>query len=81
MWQAWSAVAREDSLSSIPSMPDPRVISFAEPAGDLPVVSAPRLFADLSMFAGRGSEAADHVKEQLINPLHRGLIRENPSDA
>jgi hypothetical protein len=49
---------------------DSRVLKFAQRAGDLPVVSAPRLFADLSSFGGRGGDAADHVKEQLIDPLH-----------
>ena len=34
-------------------------------------MSAPRLFADLSSFGGRGGDTADHVKEQLIDPLHR----------
>lgn len=49
---------------------DPRVLHLASRIGDVPVVSAPRLFADLSSFGGRGGDAADHVKEQLIDPLH-----------
>jgi hypothetical protein len=34
------------------------------------------LFADLSSFGGRGGDAADHVKEQLIDPLHRESLSE-----
>ena len=49
---------------------DSRVLKLAQRTGDVPVVSAPRLFADLSSFGGRGGDAADHVKEQLIDPLH-----------
>jgi hypothetical protein len=39
-------------------------------------VSAPRLLADLSSFGGRGGDAADHVKEELIDPLHPGRSTE-----
>jgi hypothetical protein len=49
---------------------DSRVLNLAQRIGGVPVVSAPRLFADLSSFGGRGGDAADHVKEQLIDPLH-----------
>lgn len=49
---------------------DSRVLRLAQRTGDVPVVSAPRLFADLSSFGGRGGDAADHVKEELIDPLH-----------
>ncbi|MDQ3379958.1 MAG: type IV toxin-antitoxin system AbiEi family antitoxin, partial [Actinomycetota bacterium] len=33
----------------------------------LPVVSAPRLYADLLGFGGRGVDAAEHVREMLID--------------
>lgn len=33
----------------------------------LPVVSAPRLYADLLSFGGRGVDAAEHVREMLID--------------
>lgn len=49
---------------------DSRVLRLVQRTGDVPVVSAPRLFADLSSFGGRGGDAADHVKEELIDPLH-----------
>ena len=46
---------------------------------DVPVVSAPRLFADLSSFGGRGGDAADHVKAELIDPLYPGGSTEEDS--
>jgi hypothetical protein len=49
---------------------DSRVLNLAQRIGGVPVVSATRLFADLSSLGGRGGDAADHVKEQLIDPLH-----------
>jgi hypothetical protein len=49
---------------------DARVFNFSQRIEDVPVVSAPRLFADLSSFSGRGGDAADHVKSELIDPLH-----------
>jgi hypothetical protein len=49
---------------------DARIFAFSRQVEDVPVVSAPRLFADLSSFGGRGGDAADHVKAELIDPLH-----------
>lgn len=51
---------------------DARIFAFSRQVEDVPVVSAPRLFADLSSFGGRGGDAADHVKAELIDPLHSG---------
>lgn len=51
---------------------DARILAFSREVKDVPVVSAPRLFADLSSFGGRGGDAADHVKAELIDPLHHG---------
>ena len=51
---------------------DARIFAFSRQVDDVPVVSAPRLFADLSSFGGRGGDAADHVKAELIDPLHSG---------
>jgi hypothetical protein len=55
---------------------DSRVLRLVQRTGDVPVVSAPRLFADLSSFGGRGDDAADHVKAELIDPLHSGELTE-----
>lgn len=51
---------------------DARIFAFSRRVEDVPVVSAPRLCADLSSFGGRGGDAADHVKAELIDPLHSG---------
>lgn len=51
---------------------DARIFAFSRQVEDVPVVSAPRLFADLSSFGGRGGDAADHVKAELIDSLHSG---------
>jgi hypothetical protein len=51
---------------------DTRIFAVSRQVEDVPVVSAPRLFADLSSFSGRGGDAADHVKAELFDPLHSG---------
>jgi len=58
---------------------DARIFAFARRVEDIPIVSAPRLFADLSSFGGRGGDAADHVKAELIDPLHSGGSTEGDS--
>ena len=55
---------------------DARIFAFSRQVEGVPVVSAPRLFADLSSFGGRGGDAADHVKAELIDPLHHGKSTE-----
>jgi hypothetical protein len=55
---------------------DARIFAFSHRVEDVPVVSAPRLFADLSSFGGRGGDVADHVKAELIDPLHSGELTE-----
>jgi hypothetical protein len=45
----------------------PFVLSLAMKRHDLPVVSAPRLYADLRALGGRGEEAADHVLQELLH--------------
>jgi len=49
---------------------DRRVLELADEHGALPVADAPRLYADLASFDARGQDAADHVKRELIDPLH-----------
>jgi hypothetical protein len=49
---------------------DHHVLSLASHQKEIPVVSPPRLYADLSSFGARGQDAADHVREQVIDPLH-----------
>ncbi len=50
---------------------DARTLALATRRDAIPIVSAPRLFADLTALGGRGQDAADHVKQLLIDPLHR----------
>jgi hypothetical protein len=50
---------------------DARTLAFATRREEIPIVSPPRLFADLTALGGRGQDAADHVKELLIDPLRR----------
>jgi hypothetical protein len=52
-------------------MSDPRVLKLAARRTDVPTASSPRLYADLSSFGAQGQDAAEHVREQLIDPLHR----------
>jgi len=49
---------------------DARALRLSMRCGGIPVASAPRLYADLLSFGGRGSDAAVHVKEALLDPLH-----------
>ena len=43
------------------------VLSLATKRLELPVVSAPRLYADLRALDDRGEEAADHVRQELLH--------------
>lgn len=42
-------------------------LSLAREYHRVPVVSAPRLYADLRALGGRGEEAAEHVRQELIH--------------
>lgn len=42
------------------------VFACAGSADGLPIVSAPRLYADLLSFGGRGKDAAEHVRGELL---------------
>jgi transcriptional regulator with XRE-family HTH domain len=48
------------------------------PAG-LPLASAPRVYADLLALGPRGIEAANHLREEVIDPMHRGPSSDGPS--
>lgn len=60
---------------------DSRLFKLAWRSRGVPIVSAPRLYADLSSFGARGQDAADHVRSQLIDPLHAGRTRDESEDA
>jgi hypothetical protein len=60
---------------------DRRIFSLAGVRRGLPVASPPRLYADLSSLGARGQDAADHVKSELIDPLHHVSPRHSGADA
>lgn len=45
---------------------NPRTLALSSRHRDIPVVSAPRLYGDLSSFGARGQDAADHVRRELM---------------
>jgi len=47
-----------------------RVLRLASTHRGTPVVSPPRLYADLDGLGARGHDAAAHVRRELIEPLH-----------
>lgn len=47
-----------------------RILRLASTHRDIPVVSPPRLYADLDGLGARGHDAAAHVRGELIEPLH-----------
>jgi Transcriptional regulator, AbiEi antitoxin, Type IV TA system len=53
---------------------EPSVLTLSWRAHGIPTVSPPRLYADLSSLGARGQDAADHVREQLIDPLHLSRV-------
>jgi Transcriptional regulator, AbiEi antitoxin, Type IV TA system len=49
---------------------EPSMLGLVWRMHNIPIVSPPRLYADLSSLGARGQDAADHVREQLVDPLH-----------
>jgi hypothetical protein len=47
-----------------------RILRLASTHSGIPVVSPPRLYADLDGLGARGHDAAAHVRRELIEPLH-----------
>jgi hypothetical protein len=47
-----------------------RILRLASTHRGIPVVSPPRLYADLNGLGARGHDAAAHVRDELIEPLH-----------
>ncbi len=45
---------------------EPALLALAQEPRGLPTVSSPRLYADLHALGGRGEDAAQHVREELI---------------
>jgi hypothetical protein len=66
MREAWLREVGEGARVEFRALP-PFAISLAAPHHKLPVVSPPRLYADLRALGGRGEDAADHVREELLH--------------
>jgi len=49
---------------------DARLFAFTTDRDGIPVASPPRVYADLAGFGARGLDAAAHLKDQAIDPLH-----------
>lgn len=49
---------------------DTRAFAFASDRDGIPVASPPRVYADLTGFGARGLDAAAHLKDEVIDPLH-----------
>lgn len=45
---------------------DPRLLKLATRRNGIPLATAPRVFADLQALGGRGEEAAEHLREEVI---------------
>jgi hypothetical protein len=45
---------------------DPHLLKLATRRNDIPLATAPRVFADLQALGGRGEEAAMHLREEVI---------------
>ena len=53
------------------SAPASAIARSWSPSGRFPLASTPRIYVDLQRLGPRGSEAAEHLKEEAIDPLHR----------
>jgi hypothetical protein len=58
---------------------DARALAFATHRDGITVASPPRVYADLAGFGARGLDAAAHLKEQAIDPMHANSRRRETS--
>jgi len=72
--EALDRVVREAGLNDVAEggrvafIPAPAsVLALSRRLGGLPAVSAPRVYADLLSFGGRGLDAARHLKEEVLD--------------
>lgn len=56
------------------------VLGRANGINGVDVVSAPRVYADLLHLGPRGEEAAEHLKEAVIDPIHRRKRSSTPPE-
>jgi transcriptional regulator with XRE-family HTH domain len=48
----------------------PSVLALGEMSSIAPLVSSPRIYADLLEMGGRGADAAEHFKEEVVGAIH-----------
>ena len=58
---------------------EPSMLDLVWRMHNIPIVSPPRLYADLSSLGARGQDAADHVREQLLDRLHTYKAASQPT--
>lgn len=59
----------------------PQLLAAGRRTGSMPIASAPRIYADLLAAGGRAEDVAQHVRDELIAPLHRPFHIRPPSAA
>ncbi len=56
-----------------------RALDWGTKASGVPLASAPRTYVDLQRIGGRAADAAQHLREEVIRPLHQPFVRRAPS--
>jgi Transcriptional regulator, AbiEi antitoxin, Type IV TA system len=57
------------------------VLSNSRDAASIPVASPPRIYADLLRSGGRAEDVAQHLRDEVISPLHRTYTVRSASNA
>jgi Transcriptional regulator, AbiEi antitoxin, Type IV TA system len=57
---------------------EPSVLALSQSTSLAPVVSGARVYADLLRLGGRGVDAAEHLKEEVLDHLHPSAHRQRP---
>jgi hypothetical protein len=73
-----SDVAEGGRVAFFPAPPS--VIALSQHGGNFPLVSSPRVYADLLSFGGRGVDAATHLKEEVLDPLSPTRTEHSPPE-
>jgi hypothetical protein len=68
-----SDVAEGGRVAFIPARAS--VLAIAQPSALAPIVSSPRVYADLLALGGRGGDAAAHLKEEVLDWVHPARTR------
>ncbi len=68
-----SDVAEGGRVAFFPAHPS--VLALAQSSSLAPIVSSPRVYADLLAMGGRGVDAAEHLKDEVLDRIHPPLGR------